>query len=190
LANLSNRGGHDPQVAANLADRNATRQERQAQRLLRIAVQAEQGQSDSARNARQRQHQVSTVLADLMKGRRSLGDVVALLCAEDRAFDLAVCLGTLGKLPATQVLKALLAPDIRGIAVVCRSLRLDDPAFKPITDLRARRLKPEPGQADRDRRIYEECSDVVAERAMATLRERLSGVRADAAADRSASLVS
>ena len=125
-----------------------------------------------------------------MKGRRSLGDVVALLCAEDRAFDLAVCLGTLGKLPATQVLKALLAPDIRGIAVVCRSLRLDDPAFKPIADLRARRLKPEPGQAERDQRIYEECSDVVAERAMATLRERLSGVRADAAADRSASLVS
>jgi uncharacterized protein (DUF2336 family) len=179
LANLTDRGGHDPQVAANLADRQSVRQERQAQRLLRIAVQAEQEHSDPVRTARQRQHQLGTLLADLMKGRRALEDVVSLLCAEDRAFDLAVVLGTLIKLPATQILKALLAPDIRGIAVVCRSLGATDRSFREIAGLRMRRLKRDQIQTERDLRIFAECSDEVAERTLTTLRERFSDTRSD-----------
>jgi uncharacterized protein (DUF2336 family) len=167
LSNLADRGGHDPQIAANLADRR----ERQAQRLLRIA--SEEAEAEPARDARRRQQQVSTLIADILKGRRALGDVVALLAGADRAFDLAVVLATPTRLAAAPVLKALLAPDATGIAVVCRVLNLDRAAFGAILKLRAGRLRQDQARIDRDLEGYGTLSDEVSRRTLQALRERM-----------------
>jgi Uncharacterised protein conserved in bacteria (DUF2336) len=173
LSKLADRGGHDPQIAANLADRGADRRERQAQRLLRIAVASEEAEAEPARDARRRQQQVSTLIADILKGRRALGDVVALLAGADRAFDLAVVLATPTRLAAAPVLKALLAPDATGIAVVCRVLNLDRAAFGAILKLRAGRLRQDQARIDRDLEGYGTLGDEVSRRTLQALRERM-----------------
>jgi uncharacterized protein (DUF2336 family) len=149
---LVERSRGNRQIASNLAARGP---ERQAQRVLRLAVQAEEVAADQNADASKRQKQVKVLISDVLTHRRELDDVVAALARDDRAFDLALVLATFAKLPAAHVLKVLLAPDAGGIAVICRSVSLPPASFAEVLDLRARRLKQDKGRIDRDLERYE-----------------------------------
>src|SRR3954462_15376583 len=132
------RSESDPEIARNLAQRNDKPPERQAQRVLRIAIAAEQSAGETTKHARQRQNEVRSLLADIAAGRRARNAVIRLVAEEDRAFDLAVIVGTFADLPTAQVLKALLEPDASGIAVAARAIGFPADVFKSILDLRGR----------------------------------------------------
>jgi uncharacterized protein (DUF2336 family) len=155
LSRLEEKAGTNPQIAQNLAGRRSA--ERQSQRVLRIAVQAADGGSaTTTAEARQRREEVRTLIEDVHQRKRTLDDVVAMLADQDRAFDLALVIGSFAKLPAAQVLKTLLASDVDGIAIVCRSLSLPPETFRHILQLRLARLKQEQRQYERDLEAYED----------------------------------
>jgi uncharacterized protein (DUF2336 family) len=166
---LVERSRGNPQVASNLAARAP---ERQAQRVLRLAVKAEQAAADQTADARKRQQQVKVLISDVLTQRRDLDDVVAAIAREDRAFDLALVLATFAKLPAAHVLKVLLAPDAGGLAVICRSVNLLPDAFADVLKLRAIRLKQDQGQVDRDLERYESPPDPLEKSLAASLSAR------------------
>jgi uncharacterized protein (DUF2336 family) len=169
MSRLVERSRGNPQVANNLAARAP---ERQAQRVLRLAVKAEQADADQSTDARKRQEQVKILIADVLKHRRELDDVIASLAGEDRAFDLAVVLSTFAKLPAAHILKVLLAPDVGGLAVICRSVNLLPYAFSEVLKLRAARLKQDQGRIDRDLERYEAPPDPIEKSLAASLSVR------------------
>jgi uncharacterized protein (DUF2336 family) len=157
MSRLIERSRGDRTVESNLA----ARPERQAQRVLRLAVKAEEAETEPFSDARRRQQQVRTLINDVTRSRRDLEDVIVLVAEDDRAFDLALVLSTFAKLPAAHVLKVLLAPDASGLAVVCRSVNLMPHAYAAILKLRATRLRQDQGRIDRDLERYESPSDPI-----------------------------
>jgi uncharacterized protein (DUF2336 family) len=157
---------------AGIAGNLASRPERQAQRVLRLAVRAEEAEAEPSSDARLRQQQVRHLINEILKERRDLGDVVTMIAEEDRAFDLALVLSTFAKLPAAHILKVLLAPDASGLAVVCRSVSLDPEAYGAVLKLRALRLKQDQGRIDRDRELYETPPDPIETSLVASLSMR------------------
>jgi hypothetical protein len=124
------------------------------------------------RQAQERRLEIKFLLADVQAGKRDVGEVVRLLAAEDRAFDLAQVIGILANTPNAQILKALLEPDVSGIAVACRSIGLDADGFRAILDLRQTRLHPSQRQVERDLKAFEELPEDVSDHAMRFLKVR------------------
>ncbi|HEY8381834.1 MAG TPA: DUF2336 domain-containing protein [Microvirga sp.] len=139
VARMLDRSRHDTEVVGQLAQR-AARPERQAQRVLRLAVQVEQAEAQAARRARRRHSEVNQLIADVLKGRRPLGEAVLLLARQDHAFELAVVIATFAKRSTPEVLRALLKPQADDIVAICAPLRLPVPGYEPLARLRARRL--------------------------------------------------
>jgi uncharacterized protein (DUF2336 family) len=185
LSRLQERGQDDPEISNNLSQRPDMRHERQAQRVLRIAIEAEQSAGDAARHARQRQQEVRTLLADIRAGRRTRDDVVRTVAGEDRAFDLALVIGTLAELPAPQVLKALLEPNATGIAMAARAIDLSDEAFHSVVELRARRLRQSPREVARDLEDYACLPETLSDQTIKNLRGRACASGAAGSASRS-----
>jgi hypothetical protein len=178
---LMTRSKADPQVFQSLVQRARRLPAEQARRVLQIAAKvAPQPTSGSTRpaapslqrQAQERKLEVKFLIGDLQTGRRELGDVVKLLASEDRAFDLAQVIGVLAGAPNAQILKALLEPDVSGIAVACRSIGLDKEAFRSILALRATRLHGSAKQLERDLENYTDLPGDVSEHAMRFLKVR------------------
>ena len=184
LSRMQERGQSDPEIANNLSQRSDVRRERQAQRVLRIAIEAEQNAGDTARHARQRQQEVRTLLADVRAGRRTRDDVIEMVAREDRAFDLALVIGTFAELPAPQVLKALLEPNATGIAMAARSIDLSEEAFRAVIELRARRLRQTPREVARDLEDYVCLPETLSDQTIRNLRDRSSTTTAAGSASR------
>jgi hypothetical protein len=166
------RGASDPEIARNLAERREKPPERQAQRVLRIAIEAEQSNGETTKHARDRQHEVQTLLSEVAGGRLSREEVIRLVAEDDRAFDLAVVIGAFAELPAAQVLKALLEPDASGIAVAARAIGVSVEVFRTILELRARRLKQDASQTERDLQDYSAIAETVSGQTIEFLRSR------------------
>jgi hypothetical protein len=175
LSRMQERGQSDPEIANNLSRRSDVPRERQAQRVLRIAIEAEQSAGDTARQARQRHQEVQTLLADVRAGRRTRDDVIRMVANEDRAFDLALVIGTFAELPAPQVLKALLEPNATGIAMAARSIDLSEDAFRAVIELRARRLRQTPREVARDLEDYVCLPETLSDQTIRSLRDKSSG---------------
>jgi hypothetical protein len=154
LTRVVDRAGRDCEVADNLARRAVRKPERQAQRILRLAVAAEQTDAAPTRHARQRQLQTTALITDVFKGVRSLDDVIVMVAREDRAFDLAVVLSAFTKLPIAHVLKVLLAPETVGLEAVCRSAALPADTYEAVLTLRGSRLRHDRDQLKRDLESY------------------------------------
>jgi Uncharacterised protein conserved in bacteria (DUF2336) len=172
FSRMQERGESDPEIARNLAQRSDKPPERQAQRVLRIAIAAEQSTGEGTKHARQRQQEVRSLLADVDSGRRVRDDVIRLVAEEDRAFDLALVLGAFADLPTAQVLKVLLEPDASGIAVAARAIGVPADIFQAILDLRARRLKQSAHQIARDLEDYNALPETVSGQTIRFLRGR------------------
>jgi hypothetical protein len=172
LSRIQERGAKDPEIARNLAERDAKPLERQAQRVLRIAIEAEQSTGIASKHARERQREVQSLLADVQAGHRSREELIRLLSEEDRAFDLALVIGTFAELPTAQVLKALLEPDASGIAVAVRSIGMPDDVFRAVLALRARRLKQDAHRVERDFNHYAALVETVSDQTIEFLRIR------------------
>jgi hypothetical protein len=166
------RGASDPEIARNLEKRIDKPRERQAQRVLRIAIETEQSSSEATKHARERQQEVQSLLADVTAGRRSRNEAIKLVADQDRAFDLAMVLGAFATLPAAQVLKALLESDASGIAVAARSIDLPAEIFGAILALRARRLKQDAQQIERDLEQYTSIAETDSDQTIDLLRTR------------------
>jgi len=124
------------------------------------------------REAQPRRLEVKHLLTDLETGTRSLDEVAALLTDDDRAFDLARVIGTMSGVPDAQVLKALLEPDVAGIAVACGSVGMSSDGFRAVLKLRAARLTQSARQTDRELKAFEELPHEVSEHAMRFLKAR------------------
>jgi uncharacterized protein (DUF2336 family) len=182
MARLVARGKSDPQVFQSLVQRARRLPPEQARRVLQIAAKVAPEAPSAAsrpaeapkiqRQAQERRLEVKFLLADIQAGKRDLGEVVKLLASEDRAFDLAQIVGVLANTPNAQILKALLEPDVSGIAVACRSVGLDPAGFRAILDLRQTRLHVPPRQIERDLQAYEDLPGDVSEHAMRFLKAR------------------
>jgi uncharacterized protein (DUF2336 family) len=172
FSRIQARSASDPEIARNLAQRSEIPTERQAQRVLRIAIAAEQSAGETTKHARQRQLEVRSLLADIASGRRARNDVIRLVAEENRAFDLAVILATFSELPTPQVLKALLEPDASGIAVAARAIGVPLDVFQVILDLRARRLKQGMHQVALDLENYSLLPEAVSDQTIRFLRGR------------------
>ena len=177
MTRLIERGAADPQVSRNLTRRAEQLPPAQAQRVLQITTQVSGGAGaatpqTAVRQARQRRLEVKILMVDLKEKRRSMDDVVRMLCEEDRAFDLAQVMASAADLPSPQVLKALLQPDASGIAVAAKSLGLSTAAFQAVLTLRAARLGQPSRQVEQDAAAYAELAGDVSDRAMRFLKVR------------------
>ncbi len=176
MTRLIERGAADPQVSRNLTRRAEQLPPAQAQRVLQITTQVSgaggAAPQTAVRQARQRRLEIKILMVDLKEKRRSLDDVVRLLCEEDRAFDLAQVMASVADLPSPQLLKALLQPDASGIAVAAKSLGLSPDAFHAVLSLRAARLGQPPRQVERDAAAYAELAGDVSDRALRFLKVR------------------
>jgi uncharacterized protein (DUF2336 family) len=182
LSRLVERGQADPVVSANLVRRAERLPPEQAKRVLQIATQvgpqtaspgvAGVAAQPLAKQARERRLEVKLLIADIRDGKSSIDEVVAVLCEQDRAFDLAQVISTFADIPNAQVLKALLQPDASAVGVACKSLDLDPKAFRAILQLRASRLRLSARQVDRDAQLYEQLPADTSQRAMRFLKVR------------------
>jgi hypothetical protein len=181
LTGLLARCGSNPPVLENLLRRAKELPAIQVQRLQAIAsrVRPNSDKSKSSayqpqrREAQQRRLEVKLLITEVQRGERTLDEAVMLLASEDRAFDLAHIVGTIAGIPDAQVLKALLEPDVSGIAVACRSVGLQADGFKAILGLRTARLGSVPKQIERDLESYGDLPQSVSEHAMRFLKVRM-----------------
>src|SRR3954462_14192413 len=79
FSRMQERSESDPVIARNLAERSEKPPERQAQRVPRIAIAAEQSTGEATKHARERQQEVRSLLADVEVGKRARDDVVRLV---------------------------------------------------------------------------------------------------------------
>jgi hypothetical protein len=182
MVRLITRGKADPQVFQSLVQRARRLPPDQARRVLQIAakVAPQQAQSPTTapempslqRQAQERRLEVKFLIGDIQAGKRAPGEVIKLLAAEDRAFDLAQVIGVLANTPNAQILKALLEPEVSGIAVACRSIGLDAQAFRSVLELRQTRLQVSQRQIERDLEAYEGLPGEVSEHTMRFLKVR------------------
>jgi uncharacterized protein (DUF2336 family) len=182
MVRLMARSKADPQVFQSLVQRARRLPPEQAARVLQIASQAAPQKAQAAqaselpislhRQAQERRLEVKFLIGDLQSGKRSPSEVIALLASEDRAFDLAQVIGIMANTPNAQILKALLEPDVSGIAVACRSIGLEPQAFRTLLELRQTRLHGSPKQIERDLEAYQELPGEVSEHAMRFLKVR------------------
>jgi uncharacterized protein (DUF2336 family) len=182
MVRLMARGKADPQVFQSLVQRARRLPAEQASRVMQIASKMAPQKAQASpspdspvpfqRQAQERRLEVKFLIGDIQSGKRDPNDVVALLASEDRAFDLAQVIGTMANTPNAQVLKALLEPDVSGIAVACRSVGLRPQAFRAILELRRTRLHGSPRQIERDLEAYEELPGEVSDHAMRFLKAR------------------
>ena len=143
---LLERGGSDSHVTAALSGRSDMAPER-ASRVLRIVEQmADNGEQPSeqvaslARLARQQRLEVKVLISDIVAKKRMISDVVIILVDDDRAYHVTQVMAASADLSPDQVLRVLMQPDVSGLAVLCRSLGLNNTAFRAILGLRERRL--------------------------------------------------
>lgn len=182
MVRLIARSKADPQVFQSLVQRARRLPPEQAARVLRIAakVAPQRVQPSPApeppptlqRQAQERRLELKFLIGDIQSGNRGIGEVVTLLASEDRAFDLAQVIGMMANTPNAQILKALLEPDVSGIAVACRSIGLDPQAFRSILELRQARLHGSPRQIERDLQAFQDLPGEVSEHAMRFLKVR------------------
>jgi uncharacterized protein (DUF2336 family) len=173
MARLIERGGSDDAVARNLQTRAERLPPEQAERVLRI-TQAMEGAAAQplGREARQRRLEVRLLLADLREGKTTIDEVLQTLTEQDRAFDLAQVLGSVSDVAGAQVLRALLQPDVSGIAVACRAAGATPAGFAAILALRAQRLGLSPQRIQTERASYAAITPEISERAMRFLKVR------------------
>jgi uncharacterized protein (DUF2336 family) len=177
LSGLLERSAGDDRIFENLVRRTSQFTPEQGIRLQRIA---DQVTASAARDlaeatpftverkqAQERRLEVKLLVADIEKGRRSPSEVVEMLAADDRAFDLAQVVSAISGVPSVQCLKVLLDPESTGIAVACRSIGVSPEAFRAVLDLRAARLGRSGKQLDKEVAAY---ADLPAEIADRTLR--------------------
>jgi uncharacterized protein (DUF2336 family) len=178
---LLSRGGDDAVVTGALAQRSDLTPNR-AQRVLRIVEQMadapaapnsliSDGQS-LARQARQQRLEVKLLLTDLAAKQRQLDDVLIMLADEDRAYHLAQVLAQAADITAEQALRVLMQKDPSGIAVTCKSLGVDDTAFRAIITLRSRRLYFSPQDLDDAVKDYNKLGAATADRTLRFLKLR------------------
>lgn len=143
---LLERGGSDSAVTAALSNRTDMAPER-ASRVLRIVEQmADKVEEPSeqvaslARLARQQRLEVKVLISDIVAKKRVISDVVIMLVDDDRAYHVTQVMAASADLNPDQVLRVLMQPDVSGLAVLCRSLGLNNTAFRAILGLRERRL--------------------------------------------------
>lgn len=172
VSRMMERSDVSPDVARDLAEKVAQPQERQAQRVLRIAIETEQSTGSASRHARARQQEVMSLIEDVREGRQSRDDVIKLLADEDRAFDLAVFIGTFAGIAPAQMLKALLEADVSAVAIACRSIDLPNDVFRSVLLLRAQRLRQSTAQAERDLADYADLPENVSEQTIELLKAR------------------
>ncbi len=165
LACLVDRGGTDPAVRANLAKRAMHRPERQAQRVLRLAIQVEEADAPPTRQALRRQVEVNGLIADVLKGRRVLDEVILRLVQQDQAFELAAFMSHFAKGSTPQVLKALLTPEPAGFVALCRGLKVSPAVFRALSTLRSRRLGLTRQQVRAELMLFTEAPTRAADRA-------------------------
>jgi uncharacterized protein (DUF2336 family) len=180
ISALMQHAENDQGILQNLAKRRELSPEH-IERLQRIATELmPTGTAGNAvpftaerRQAQTRKLEVKILIAEVKRGERSLDDSTRLLATEDRAFDLAQLIGALAGIPDAQVLKALLEPDVSGIAVACRSIGMSEDAFRALLALRRSRLRQQDIQMARDAQAYEDLPNDVSERAMRFVQVRL-----------------
>jgi hypothetical protein len=143
---LLERGGSDRAITAALSGRSDMAPER-ASRLLRIVEQMSdtvEGPSEQvaslARLARQQRLEVKVLISDIVAKKRTISDVVIMLVDDDRAYHATQVMAASAELTPDQVLRVMMQPDVSGLAVLCRSLGLNNTAFRAILGLRERRL--------------------------------------------------
>ncbi len=143
---LLERGGSDNAVTTALSNRTDMAPER-ASRVLRIVEQmADKVEEPSeqvaslARLARQQRLEVKVLISDIVAKKRVISDVVIMLVDDDRAYHVTQVMAASADLNPDQVLRVLMQPDVSGLAVLCRSLGLNNTAFRAILGLRERRL--------------------------------------------------
>ncbi len=173
LSRLIERGANDIVVGRHLQDRVGRLPPAQAERVLRV-TQAAAGAAAQplARQARERRLEVRLLLADLREGRTTIDEVLLTLAEQDRAFDLAQVLGAVAEVEAGPVLRALLQPDVTGIAVACHAAGCTPRGFAGILTLRAQRLGLTPNQLQAERTGYGAITPQMSERAMRFLKVR------------------
>ncbi len=103
---------------------------------------------------KKRQADAKSMLAEIKAGTRTVEEALEVLAGEDRAFDLARVISTLGGLPEGLVLKALLDSEPQGIAEACRAAKLSERAFRGVLILRRARLQQTPRQLEREVDAY------------------------------------
>jgi len=143
---LLERGGADSVVTAALSGRADMAPER-ASRVLRIVEQMSDKVEEPseqvaslARLARQQRLEVKVLISDIVAKKRVISDVVIMLVDDDRAYHVGQVMAAFADLSPDQVLRVLMQPDVSGLAVLCRSLGLNNTAFRAILGLRERRL--------------------------------------------------
>ncbi len=178
LDHLVERSGIDPKIAANLQRRSERLPAAQAARVLRFAQDpvdaGAPGVDHLSKQARARRLEVRLLLADLKDGKATIDEVVVELAVEDRAFDLAQVICARAGLTSAQVLRALLQPDITGIAIACRAAGITQAGYNGVLALRAQRLALSPAQISKERASYKALTPEVAERALRFLKVRTS----------------
>ncbi len=174
LSRLIERSADDIVVTQNLATRADRLPSSQAERVLRITQTAGDAAAAQplAKQARARRLEVRILLADLRDKRTHIDDVLLVLAEQDRAFDLAQVIGAVSDLTAAQVLRALLQPDVSGIAVACRASGGSQKGFGAILALRAQRLNLSAQRLQTERASYAEVTPEISERAMRFLKVR------------------
>ncbi len=103
---------------------------------------------------KKRQADAKSLLAEIKAGTRTVDEALEILAGEDRAFDLARVISTLGGLPEGLVLKALLDSEPQGLAEACRAAKLSERAFRGVLILRGARLQQSPKQVQREVDAY------------------------------------
>ncbi|MGO4737425.1 DUF2336 domain-containing protein [Bosea sp. 2KB_26] len=174
---LLERGGKDAEIGGALARRSDLTPNR-ASRVLEIVEGLSGGAwskpadeaATLARRARQQRLEVKLLLADLGAGKRELDEIVTMLAEEDRAYHLAEVIAQASGITNEQALRVLLQRDVSGIAVTCRSLNLGTEAFKPVLELRSRRLLFGARDAEGDLKNYASLDIATAERTLRFLK--------------------
>ena len=109
---------------------------------------------------------------DIIRGNRSLDDVIQKFAGSNRPREVAVVLSLICGLPEKYVSAALLKMNGSGIALICKSIDLKDTAFEEVALMRCTRLRLPSSQATRLLQVYRSLDAMSARRTLRFVKAR------------------
>lgn len=151
---------------------------------VELAEKAQEEYETARKKDRQHRIEGKVLLQDVLDNKRSINDVMIMLCGQNRLFDVALILSRLSGLDESALIRVLCATADDPIAVACKASGLNEAAIEAVGTMRCRRLRRPARTAQKLVHLAHELNEADAERVIrfARLRSSLAAESSEAQA--------